>query len=92
LLAGIEPGVWADYPACTHLAETITPGNLAQVAPALAGSAATDVTGGMSSKVQQSLALAMEIPGLEALIFSGQKPGAIKDALMGKHLGTRLKA
>ncbi len=53
LIAGIEAGVWADYPACTRIIERITPDNLDEILPALGGSAATDVTGGMASKVKE---------------------------------------
>lgn len=88
LLAGLEPGVWADYPRCTHLVTEITPENLAQIIPALGGSAATDVTGGMYSKVQQSLALVQAVPGLEVRIFSAEMPGMILRALAGDPLGT----
>jgi isopentenyl phosphate kinase len=90
LLAGIEEGVWADFPACTRLIPEITPQNLAEVAPAIGGSLATDVTGGMASKVGQSLGLVEEIEGLEVLIFSGRRPGAIRDALLGAKIGTVL--
>lgn len=88
LLAGIESGVWADYPQNQQLVKTITPESLAQVAPALGGSAATDVTGGMASKVQEMLALVGEIPGLEVLIFSGERPGLVREALCGANVGT----
>lgn len=90
LLAGIEEGVWADYPACTQLIEALTPHNLAEVAPALAGSMATDVTGGMETKVRQMLSLVEQLPDLEVLIFSGQHPLAVKNALLGERLGTRI--
>ena len=63
-----------------------------QVAPFLGGSAATDVTGGMASKVQGMLNLVEEIPGLEVLIFSGDQPGNVAAALQGEILGTRLGA
>ena len=92
LLAGIEDGVWADYPACTQLIPEITPESLPKVAAALGGSSATDVTGGMASKVQQSLALVNELPGLEILIFSGEKPGQVKAALLGARVGTLLRS
>ncbi|HLE13726.1 MAG TPA: isopentenyl phosphate kinase [Anaerolineales bacterium] len=88
LLAGIEAGVWADFPACTRLIAEITPENLAEVAPALGGSTATDVTGGMASKVQHSLDLAQQVPGLEVLIFSGETEGAVREALLGVAGGT----
>jgi isopentenyl phosphate kinase len=91
LLAGLEDGVWADYPACTRLIPKITPETLPQVAPALGGSSATDVTGGMASKVRQSLALVDKLPGLEILIFSGERPGQVKSALLGDTIGTLLR-
>lgn len=92
LLAGIEAGVWADFPSCTRLVEEITPANWNQLSSTVGGSTATDVTGGMASKVRQSLELAERIPGLEVLIFSGETPGAIEQALNGKHSGTRIWA
>lgn len=90
-LAGLEPGVWADYPASTRLIEEIRPETLAAVAPGIAGSAATDVTGGMFSKVQQSLDLARQIPELQVLIFSGETPGAVERALGGESIGTLVR-
>lgn len=89
LLAGMEAGVWADYPVCEKLIPEITPTNLSAVT-SLGGSTATDVTGGMASKVHQSLTLAQEIPGLEVLIFSGDTPGLIQRALLGESVGTSL--
>lgn len=91
LLAGLEPGVWADYPVCTRLLKTIRPADLPGIAAALAGSAATDVTGGMASKVQQNLALAQEIAGLEVQIFSGETPGLLERVLAGERSGTLIQ-
>ena len=88
LLAGIEPGVWADYPICKRIMPEITPRNLREVEEVLFGSAATDVTGGMASKVNQSLELVRDLPGLEILIFSGEEPLAVQDALAGENRGT----
>jgi isopentenyl phosphate kinase len=92
LLAGLEAGVWADYPRCTELVAEITPENLAQIAPALGGSAGTDVTGGMLSKVQQSLTLAQAVPGLQVRIFSGEAHGMLERALAGEPVGTLIHA
>lgn len=92
LLAGLEPGVWLDYPARQRLAVEITPLNFPEIAPALGGSAATDVTGGMASKVAQGLALAGRLPGLEVRIFSGELPGELERALLGAPVGTRIAA
>ena len=91
LLAGIEPGVWADFPACTRLVELITPANLAEFDQALRGALSTDVTGGMESKVHQSLALAQAVPGLEVRIFSGEQPGSLEQGLLGRAVGTLLR-
>jgi isopentenyl phosphate kinase len=66
----------------------ITPRNLREVEEVLFGSAATDVTGGMASKVNQSLELVRDLPGLEILIFSGEEPRAVQDALAGENRGT----
>jgi isopentenyl phosphate kinase len=91
LLAGLETGVWADYPACTRLIPEITPVTLPAIAPALGRSAGDDVTGGMASKVQQMLALVKELPGLEVLIFSGEEPGAVRKVLSGSSIGTAIR-
>jgi len=90
LLAGIDEGVFADFPACTQLIPEITPDTWSEVASALTGSAATDVTGGMSSKVRTMLDLVQEIPELEISIFSGNQPGNLTAALQGQSLGTHI--
>lgn len=88
LLAGLEEGVWADFPHCTRLIEQITPDNFAGVLPALGQSAGTDVTGGMAAKVQSMIDLIAEIPDLRAAIFSGLRPGLVQQALCGALPGT----
>jgi isopentenyl phosphate kinase len=92
LSAGLEAGVWEDYPTCTRLIPRLTPTNLPQVMDALHGSHGTDVTGGMSSKVVQSMALVETLPGLEVQIFSGSTPGNLHAALSGARLGTLVAA
>lgn len=92
LLAGIEPGVWADYPACTKVIESITLGNLQEILPNITESVSADVTGGMFSKVEQSMQLAERIPGLELSIFSGLIPGSVERALLGEKVGTLLRS
>lgn len=92
LLAGLDAGVWADYPQCTQLIPKITPENWGGFAAALGGSAATDVTGGMAGKVELMLALAAKNQGLEISIFSGEHPGNLRAALSGHALGTRIAA
>ena len=92
LIAGIEPGVWADYPKCTQVIPEIRPDNLPEIMPSLGGSAATDVTGGMADKVKKMLAVTQKISELEVLIFSGKAPGNVLKALMGTQDGTLLHA
>lgn len=91
LLAGIEPGVWQDYPACTRLFEQITPHTIPGAAT-IAGSAAPDVTGGMLSKVEAMCSLVTTLPGLQVRIFSGRKPGGVRQALLGNPVGTLISA
>jgi isopentenyl phosphate kinase len=88
LLAGREAGVWSDYPKSKNLLSDISAYNMTKIKPFLEGSIDTDVTGGMASKVQQSLALVQKIPGLEISIFSGDNPGAVQRALLGAREGT----
>jgi isopentenyl phosphate kinase len=91
LFAGLEPGVWIDFPACTQLLEEITPSSLAEFDNAIGASVAIDVTGGMISKVQQSLGLVRDIPGMEVRIFSGEIPGSLERALLGEPVGTVIR-
>jgi isopentenyl phosphate kinase len=90
LLAGIEPGVWANFPHNTSLLPEITPGSLSHVETGLRGSAATDVTGGMADKVRQVLSLVEAFPELKARIFSGEIPGNVQQALLGEAVGTEI--
>jgi isopentenyl phosphate kinase len=90
LFAGLEAGVWADYPGNTQLLAEITPASYPQVEAGLKGSAATDVTGGMADKVRQIMAMVNEIPSLTATIFSGEAAGNVRRSLSGEVLGTRL--
>ncbi len=88
LLAGLEAGVWEDFPARTRLIAEITPQDFLQPAAGLGRAAGVDVTGGMESKVRKMLALVETIPGLDILIFSGEKAGNIRLALRGGNPGT----
>ena len=90
LLAGIEAGVFADYPAKTRVMATLTRQDLAAVQ--VGAAAAPDVTGGMGDKVRQALELVAALPQMEALIFSAEEPGLLQAALLGQSPGTRLLA
>jgi isopentenyl phosphate kinase len=91
LLAGLEPGVWHDYPACSRTIEMITPHNITQLIPSLGGSSGTDVTGGMYSKVLQSLSIVERNPDTEVVIFSGETRGNIAQILSGGSMGTCIR-
>lgn len=92
LLAGIEPGVWKDYPECTQLLTNLTPAKFTLQSPSLSGSAATDVTGGMADKVRQCLSLVEKLSKTQVLIFSGEQVGNVAAVLAGEITGTLIKS
>jgi isopentenyl phosphate kinase len=89
-LAGLEDGVWADFPSRERLLEEITPADISWLAPDLGAAVGADVTGGMHSKVLGMIALVEKIPDLKIWIFSGEQPGNLRRALLGDTLGTCL--
>jgi isopentenyl phosphate kinase len=91
LVAGIEPGVWQDFPANTQLLAEISPRTFPHIEANLKGSAVTDVTGGMLEKVRQVLAMVGKVPGLNAFIFSAEPAGSLRRALLGEKLGTLVR-
>lgn len=67
----------------------ITPGNWEVIASSIGPASTTDVTGGMSKKVEELLRLGES--GIEAQIVNASKPGILKRAIQGdKSLGTRV--
>lgn len=92
LLAGLEAGVWEDFPERTKKIDTITPASFEEIRAGVGKSHGADVTGGMDSKVRQMLELVTLVPGLTAQIFSGEEPGNIARALTGDTLGTIITA
>lgn len=88
LLAGTEPGVYADYPAREELISLLTIKELDDLE--ISGAEDTDVTGGMRDKVSRTAQLVEELPDLEAWIFSGEEPDSVKSALSGEPKGTRI--
>lgn len=91
LLAGLEEGVWADFPSRSRLISEITPENIGSLRESLGDSLAVDVTGGMHSKVMEMLYLVQQVPGLEVIIFSGETPGALERILLGDYAGTVIR-
>ncbi|HLF74825.1 MAG TPA: isopentenyl phosphate kinase [Anaerolineales bacterium] len=92
LLAGLESGVWEDFPARTRQIEKITPATFHEVREGVGKSTAADVTGGMESKVSQMLDLVQQNSELTVQIFSGTKPGNLVRALTNEVIGTLISA
>jgi len=90
LLAGIDPGVFLDYPRNTRVAEVLRESNVAALS--IGGSSATDVTGGMADKVRHALAMASARPGMDVRIFSAESPGSLLSVLLGASPGTQVLA
>lgn len=86
LLLGIEAGVYARPPVPgappPPLLEEITPDLWRTVRTGVGGSHGTDVTGGMSAKVEEALALAARLPTTSLRIASGDHPGVLKSLLL----------
>lgn len=92
LLAGIEAGVWEDFPARTKLVKQIQAADYEAMRSGIKGSASTDVTGGMKAKVEEMLALIQTNRHLTAQIFSAEENGFLARALQGENVGTLLTA
>lgn len=80
LLLGEVDGV---YDPAGAVIPMITPAALPAVEAALGGSAGTDVTGGMETKVRDMVALVQAVPNLTIRIMSGAQPGLLQAALLG---------
>lgn len=91
LLAGLEEGVWSDFPRNTQLIPEIYPDDFAALRSKITGSDSPDVTGGMFSKVQSMISLIQQLPSLEVQIFSGLTQDNIFAALMGEQKGTLIR-
>ena len=91
LLAGIEDGIYADFPARKQRVMRVSPASYPKISAGIGESQATDVTGGMLSKVQQMLELVESIPELSVQIFSGREEGNLESVLCGENLGTRIE-
>lgn len=92
LLAGIEPGIWADFPEKKQLIPKITPDIFNRVNEQITTSISVDVTGGMHKKVALMLKALTVNPKLDIEIFSGSKPGNIYKSLKGMTTGTIIAA
>jgi isopentenyl phosphate kinase len=81
LLLGEVEGV---YDADGKTVSEITPANYSQVQSALGGSAGTDVTGGMETKVSEMLKLVQSKPDLSIRILDGTKNDLLKQTLLNE--------
>jgi len=92
LLAGLEKGVYRDSENPLEIHSHITPSTFGDIESSLSGSPVADVTGGMTSKVKQMVAIVEEIPTVEVQIFSGLDECNLQKALIGQQLGTLITA
>jgi isopentenyl phosphate kinase len=92
LLAGIEPGIWQDFPVCTTLLKSLSKCEYSTFKQGISGSISVDVTGGMTSKVKNMFAIIEENPEIKIQIFSGLEPGTLLRVLKGESIGTVLTA
>lgn len=96
LLVGEVEGVLTADPASGargDLVEMISSGSVGKLLEALGGSRGVDVTGGMSAKVQEMLALVKANNDLLGVhILSGLVPGLVRDVLLAPDVkaGTRI--
>lgn len=79
LLLGEVDGV---YDQTGKVIPAITPANIAEVEAALGGSAGTDVTGGMETKVRDMLQLTKRVKGLTIRVMNGTQPDLLRRTLV----------
>lgn len=93
LLAGIEDGIYSDFPIREKPIRAVSlPLNQDYKLQYVKESIYPDVTGGMKSKIDAVAGFLRDGTAKEALIFSGDKPGAIERALSGERIGTVITA
>jgi isopentenyl phosphate kinase len=92
LIAGLEEGVWRNYPTCSDRIDQITPANYPEILTTIRGSQSIDVTGGMLTKVKLMVELVRQVPKIQCQIFSGTGESSIYRALSGETLGTTISA
>ncbi|MDO9545993.1 MAG: isopentenyl phosphate kinase [Pelolinea sp.] len=88
LLAGIEGGVYMDYPKCQDLIPSITTASYPLISKYITTSSSTDVTGGMASKVKNMLEIIQANKKITIHIFSGENKDNLFRELSGNNTGT----
>lgn len=91
LIAGIEEGVWQDYPNCRQIVKEITNNNGIAETGQIGPSRSIDVTGGMFEKVNLMQQLTSRHRDMVACIFSGLIPNNLARGLTGEDLGTTIR-
>lgn len=84
--AGNYPGVYDQH---GQVLPHITPNNYAQIKYAIGQSQSVDVTGGMSGKVEEFLAIASL--GIDCWIIDGNIAGNLTQAVLGQQMGTVIR-
>lgn len=87
LLAGLEAGVWADFPQNTRLIPVIHAED-SDADPSIKGSEFPDVTGGMQEKVHLMKELILSGQAGSAVIFSGAAENNLTHVLNNEPAGT----
>jgi isopentenyl phosphate kinase len=88
LLAGLDAGVFGDFPRNQTLLAQLRPEDMETLT--LEGAESEDVTGGMAAKVRTAFDLLRLHPSLKVFIFSAERPGLLRRALEGEAEGTQL--
>lgn len=69
----------------------VTPSSFDSIRSHMGGSAGIDVTGGMLQKVEEMVALVVEVPSLEVIIANGRRPNVLTDLMsQDQRTGTRI--
>lgn len=91
LIAGIEQGVWKDFPECKCLVEKIDHFSDMNSFVNIGPSQSVDVTGGMLEKVNLMKNIVNENKKLVVNIFSGLIPNNLAKCLAGDEIGTTIR-
>jgi isopentenyl phosphate kinase len=87
ILAGQVDGVFEADPKANpdvEVIDSIDSANWDEVESMLGGSHATDVTGGMFTKVRDMYRLTLAMPPMQAMIMSAEEPGNVEAVLKGQ--------
>jgi isopentenyl phosphate kinase len=92
LLAGVDEGVYSDYPNNVQLIPVMTPDSFTRIGNRVTSSQHTDVTGGMESKVKIMIDMVKAHPKLLVSIFNGQIKDNVFKGICGNLPGTTIRS